>query len=806
MLKIFNARQYGLAVLITVVAVVPALAEDTPDLSALPRYETLIPYNGVRNWHVTQNLGPTGMRGWVYGHRSHTRDSRELLVKSVEPGSPADGIMQTYDIIVGAAVPPDTPSTQWTTAPTVRAFDSDARLALARAITWAESDAGKGELKLLRQRKGKVETVVIKLPVMGTYSATAPSDCPKTKRIVENAARLLAENTPANGGFDLTGAMNALFLYATGDDRYLDHVRRTAMRMSVNHTINDAGHESWRWGYQNMFLAEYYLATGDKRVLPTIQEYSQKMAAGQCNPGTWGHRMVPDFVPPGYGSMNQAGLICFMSMVLAEQAGVEVDTQAMRNSIEFYGSYAGTGGIPYGDHPPHADPTCNGKNGSAAVVFGLLGAVPAEQWFARMCASTVLGSFEGGHTGNFFNQTWSPLGAALAGRNNYQAFWSRFNSYRDLARRWDGGFVTQPLPNTREGDLGTGNYVRKGPMWSTGGFAISYLAGNKTLGILGRRDSVFAANPPAELEAALDLYHRKQFEQCANAAAGFVDASDARLRRLAKQLQTAAERNINSRDLTLKDMAATLEAGDLYKLKWQLQAIESIVDAADPRLAKFRAAVDDPANAEVIAAGEAYHRSIGGPVWSGLHGFQFFARSVQTNGRSRGALEQLAEKGPVGYSELAKAYLEKYPHIEVALETRLFDAAASWRLRSADQPLGDDWASPEFDDTDWQAITLPSQAVVGKGERYLRVTFDGVDASSIAMLGIEYSVKGKMTAYLNGEKIIEGVDMGWFNPVIMPLKPATLELLKAEGNVLAVKLTPAKGDEQFRVALVARMK
>jgi hypothetical protein len=454
MLKVCKPQYLIVTAMVCLGAINLAPAQDVPDLSAMDKYQTPVPYAGIRNWHVTQNLGPTGARGWVYGHRGHTRDSREILIKSVEPGSPADGVLEPYDIIVGAATPPATPATQWTTAPAIKPFDSDARLSMARAITWAETKQAKGELKLLVQRDDKTSAVVIKLPVMGKYAKAAPLDCAKSARIVKHAAAFLADQMPADGYFGLQGGLNAMLLYATEDDRYLDHVRRSAMRIGVNHKVNDAGHETWRWGYHNLFLAEYYLATGDKRVLPTMAEYCKVMAEGQCNPGTWGHRAVPDFIPPGYGSMNQSGLVCFLSMVLGRQAGIDVDKAALSNSIKFYGSYAGVGGIPYGDHSPANDSTCNGKNGSAAMAFYQLHANPAAQWFARMCGSANLGSFEGGHTGNFFNQTWSPLGASLAGKANYQRFWSRFHSYRDLARRADGSFVTQPLPHTREGDSG----------------------------------------------------------------------------------------------------------------------------------------------------------------------------------------------------------------------------------------------------------------------------------------------------------------------------------------------------------------
>lgn len=811
MFKVCNLGRISLALLAAIVASVSAFSEEAPVLSDLPKYQTPLPYAGIRNWHVTQNLGPTGARGWLYGHSSHSRESREILVKSVEPGSPADGILRPYDIIVGAAVPPATPSFEWKTAPAVKPFDDDARLALSRAITWAETEQGRGELKLMRNRDGATETVIIKLPVLGAYRPTAPFDCPKSARIVENAAAFVGANMPAEGFSNLTGALNAMLLYATGDDRYLDHVRRSACRMSINHTITDAGHETWRWGYMNMYLCEYYLATGDTRVLPTIKGFCDVLAAGQCNPGTWGHSGVPDFIPPGYGSMNQSGLVCFISLILADQCGVEVDARALRNSIEFYGFYAGKGGIPYGDHEPHADATCNGKNGSAAVAFSLLGVKPAGQWFARLCSSANLASFEGGHTGNFFNQTWAPLGASLAGERNYKRFWSRFNSYRDLARRWDGSFVTQPLPNTREGDLGTGNYVRKGPMWATGGFTLSYLAGNQRLAILGRRDSVFGGNPPQELKPALRLYGQKQFEQSSKAAAAFASSGDARVSALARQLQSAAQRNLNSVKLTLADMHTTLESGDLYTLKWQLQAIDSILDKDNTGLQAFRAAVEDPANEKTLAAGELYDRSTSGLDCSGMHGFQIFVKSAQANSRSRGALQQMAANGPGGYRALAQAHLDAYPELRLTAETTLSAPASAdadttpWRLLPDGATPDTAWTSPAFDDSAWPSVALPSKATGGKAVRYLRRQFDGVDAAAVESLVLEYALKGSMQVYLNGTRIMDTKGGGWPDVISILLKPVTRKLLSPEANCLAVLLKPASGDEAFAMTLKASM-
>lgn len=197
------------------------------ELRKLPKYQTPMPYPGARNFHHTHNFGPTGARFWVEGSGGHSRNSREALIKSIEPGSPADGILLVYDVVVGAAVPPDTPSTQWQTAPELRPFESDARLSLARAITWAESTRGQGKLRLMVQRDGQLKPVTIPIPVLGDYAATAPYDCPKTARIVSQAAAFLAKHMPVEGySQGVPEPKAAALLLASGDARYLDHVRR----------------------------------------------------------------------------------------------------------------------------------------------------------------------------------------------------------------------------------------------------------------------------------------------------------------------------------------------------------------------------------------------------------------------------------------------------------------------------------------------------------------------------------------------------------------------------------------------------
>jgi len=784
-----------------------AMAE-TPKLRELPKHQTPLPIPAHRVWHITQNLGPIGARGWIYGSARHTDESREILVKSMEPGSPAHGVLLPYDVIYGAAVPPS----EWISEPKLQAFNSDARLSLARAITWAESNRGKGELQVLFQRDGQERKATITIPVLGDYHVDGPANCPKSQQIVKGAARFLAENMPASGYTTGIGQpYNGMLMLATEDPTYLDQVRRTACRMSIHHEVHTEGKETWRWGPSNLFLCEYYLATGDARVLPTIQEFCTRLANGQCNPGTWGHITVPNFIPPGYGSLNASGVVCFLSMVLGEFTGVEVDRQALANSTSFFGGYAGRGSIPYGDHLQGADATSNGKNGMAAVAFNLLRADNASQWFARMCCSANLQSFEGGHSGNYFNQTWTPLGASLTGEKNYAAFWSRFHSYRDLARRWDGSFMTQPWPHGREGDLGTINYVSKGPIWSTGGFALSYLAGGKSLAILGRRESVFSTYAPEEFGPALKLYQAKNFEQCLKVATPLKDSSDARIQQMAAQLVKISQNQIVSLDLTLADMQKALAAGDLYQLKYQLTAVGSIINESDPRLAEFQRAIADPKNENVLADGERFHRDVRLIAFVGPKGYRRVSLpGSMNNSRSRGTMKDLSARDGSPYQALAKAHLAGLPkepeEPKQSLLSQKNKKKQAWKMMPEKTTMPKDWSSRTFNDRRWDSTSLPLK--IFSGARLLRTTFVVENPQKIEGLILEQNTGGKMKVFLNGTLILD-IDPkdgeSRYNKRSIPLKPSTAQLLQKGPNIIAVALENTKDGSAFDFDLKAAL-
>ena len=142
----------------------------------------------------TYNLGPTGARGWIYSTGNEwmfvpeglTRESRQIKITAVDKGSPADGILQVDDVIMGIGAGD---------------FTDDARKSLGVAIGEAEKVENKGNLPLKIWRKGSViDNLTIPLAVMGTYSATAPYDCPKSALILANACKYLETQATFNAG------------------------------------------------------------------------------------------------------------------------------------------------------------------------------------------------------------------------------------------------------------------------------------------------------------------------------------------------------------------------------------------------------------------------------------------------------------------------------------------------------------------------------------------------------------------------------------------------------------------------------
>ena len=205
--------------------------------------------------YPTFDVGVTGIRASI-------TPGMIVTVQEIVPNSPAMGKLRKGDVIDSAAG---------------RELNvADPRVPLGRAVGQAEVT---GKLVLSIRRAGHKKQVTLDLPKLGAYSKSWPIDCPKSAAIIKATAEFIAKSQNSEGAYALerkaerdalSGSLAGLFLLSTGDSKYLPHVRLHAHKLAAA-VESRPTHSSWHLGYQGILLAEYYLKTGDKKVLAGAQ-------------------------------------------------------------------------------------------------------------------------------------------------------------------------------------------------------------------------------------------------------------------------------------------------------------------------------------------------------------------------------------------------------------------------------------------------------------------------------------------------------------------------------------------------------
>ncbi|HKK19589.1 MAG TPA: DUF6288 domain-containing protein, partial [Opitutales bacterium] len=455
----------------------PAVASafKTPiDFKAGERHPTWLAGNACNQW----NLGPLGVFGHAQSNRKAT-GSDSFLVREVLPDTPADGKLRQHDVIVGIV----SPATEWKSKleSMPGAISRDYLLrALGLAITEAQKkeNGGKLVLKVWRPEtepapvpegarsyqfgappisswsvlkepvRGKEIEVGLTLPATGAYSESAPWACDKTDAIVDALAESIMERGFGKGHI-ISRCMDGLGLLATGEEKYLPAVQAFARElasefegMDISKMDRPSGISTWVSSYQNLFLAEYYLATGDEEVLRGLTDLAVVMAKGRSGVGTYSHGLsyVKYFGLYGpasaYGAMNQCSITANMALAMTQKCGIknEAIDDAVAIAAQYLLWYVDVGSIDYGNAdawPFHDD---NGKNSQAAVFFDLLGHKRASEYFSRTTLASYMDRVQG-HTGHFFNGVWGAMGAARGGPEAAAAFAEKTRWYSTLERR-----------------------------------------------------------------------------------------------------------------------------------------------------------------------------------------------------------------------------------------------------------------------------------------------------------------------------------------------------------------------------------
>lgn len=333
------------------------------------------------------NLGPTGAR-------AELTKNNTFIVRYIFKDSPAVGRLKIGDEITGVFGKPFSPhhyKGYGYEGPIMdfgeaieKAEGKDGKLVLN--LTPGSSSSPKKEEKSGKEAKktsapstaATSNNVIIELEPIGTFSATFPMFCKKSEILRAKALKYFVDHPEYRGDHSPSRAAICLAFF-TSDD-----VKHQAMgkEMILRWASEIPGPNLWNWNisYQMITLGEYYLATKDASVLPTIKAGGQILAAQQYGPrgaerikiwgpGSWGPgktKETPDmwlkvegaqqlydggfghgpyipayspptggFGPNGYGPMQYPTIFAVTAWQLSERCGIPAPTDCIKRALDF---------------------------------------------------------------------------------------------------------------------------------------------------------------------------------------------------------------------------------------------------------------------------------------------------------------------------------------------------------------------------------------------------------------------------------------------------------------------------------------
>jgi sialate O-acetylesterase len=683
-------------------------------------------------------LGPTGLRVSPFGPN--------LYVNGAYIGSPADGKILSGDYLYGV---------------NGKLFGDDMLKDIAEAITQAETEQGEGKISFDLMRNGNTMSVELQLEVLGTYSSTSPYNCPKTDRIVANAEEYLAKRGGvAQGAHPVWQNADAMFLLAAGTPEYQGLVRRHVYNRLAKRDLSrpvspipptreerDAKKfpgGPWDLSADMLLISEYYLATGDRYVLPylkdlcdsltsiQIREQDEKGPWPEVQPGQTGGWRHNFYGGAGYGTMPAIGVPAALGYHLTKESGVEYDFKGYERAVKwFLHNGAQVGNIFYGyvaeemTHGNYIDPDKlaagklwpgNGGVGGAAVLFDLMGNGPV----ARTCSLVATHTYNntwGAHGGYFWLNFYTPLGVKVHGEKPFQFYMKGNRTWQELHRMFD---------HSREEDrnvFGAGQFL-------------AYVAPKERLRILGAHESVFSPDAPDVLQPALEAYYKRDYASCEKAATALIENGELYGLDLQKteQLRDAAVLIQESIALDLAKVKRLLAENKPYEASLDLEQLKAVMPEGNDELAAIEKQLSDPALKDALAKGEAEYTS--------------YLKSLTLTMRPLEKPDE-AEWQSLVAEESAAANRGKVKKSETVEPT-------VWRMKVLESIAlaPEDWMDPEFDDSSWMETTMPVSWHMNHTALF-RADFDVADKQDIKALRLrQYAFRQEnMRIYINGKMV-----------------------------------------------------
>ncbi len=446
-----------LLLIVFVISFTPAWALRTGRMSTWNRTTKAGPDAEVPGWYI--NLGITGARALIDENKP-----RQLVIKYVFKDTPAWGLLKEGDIVIGANGKDFVTPHKFGYGVGKFGYQGP-MMDFGNAL---EARQGKlfRTLSLKVLRDGDEIKVKIKLPnTYGMYSKTYPYDCKKTDLILEENYAHLLKNQKDDGTWHRRPHIQAfatLALMASGNPKHMPAVKKavTAMAKVTGAKLTLRGLDCWKYGMFGATLAEYYLLTGEKWVLPELQEINSWIEQAQAPNGGWGHRPHRK-EGNGYGAIQVITMQCKMAWSLMMRCGIKVDEKRYQAAHDF--AVRGTNKIGYvwykdrgKDKPKYAD---MGRTGASALAHSLspVGG-KTYQDFARLNASCIGNNpdtFHDTHGSPLLGLAWTGLGAHVDA-GSFRKLMDHNRWFFSLSQCVDGTFYYQPNRDNNPQDYAAG--------------------------------------------------------------------------------------------------------------------------------------------------------------------------------------------------------------------------------------------------------------------------------------------------------------------------------------------------------------
>lgn len=399
------------------------------------------------------NLGPTGARAIL--------KETSFVVKHVFPGSPADGQLRIDDEITGVNGKPFSKHTfgKFYGMDPGAGYEGPV-MDMGNAIE--DSEGKDGTLSLDVIRGGEQAKVEVKLEAIGRFSDTFPKNCPKSEKLTARSTDYLLKHPEERCGIVHEKGMLGLAILAQGKT---EEAETLAMAWNV-----PPGEKEWTWypSYQAIFLSEYFLQTGDNRVLPTIEENCKRLYLSQViDPELYkdamhsGQPQAKNFLKggnghgsriEGYGTMTISTLMAMLTWELAEDCGVKISDLNRDLAFDCIHTHTNKTGFMGYRHSTDAY-TPVGRQGLCIIVHRLANRPDTGDYMARVTANLAVSKtrLNDGHGDNALAWGWALLGVQLSGNDAASSEVFQYNkAFINMARTHDGAFVIQPGRNLHE--------------------------------------------------------------------------------------------------------------------------------------------------------------------------------------------------------------------------------------------------------------------------------------------------------------------------------------------------------------------